>query len=498
MKRFASAALLLGVAVVLYRKAIRLWWTYDDPLHLRLVLTHGWSDLVAMPRPFLLASQTLLLRTFGTEAAMWYAAQIALIVIATIALFFLLDRFCDLLTSLAAATMFVAGPPLCGIATELRTMHAIEALALATLSVALYVFAFRRRSILFEMCSAIVYFVSMTANAMTIGLPLLLVTIPLGTMKVRARHLLFHAVALIVFVAWARPPLAFTSRDAIVNLAGEGLAGIFLLAVLAIGIVRAWRTRSGMAVGLCAIGAMVAALLVSEEGVVMVWIVLIALFAFGASMFSISPRIALLISAVAVTFVANRQEWAGDYTRAKQMSDEARAFMTMDGASLIRRPTVPASTLGELRWLKEVHERRSIGSGWFYDDIYLCTHNLRGRHFYEYHEGMKQLVEVTARIPDLASAYCGSWRDDVPLRAEFHQRNGTLLWRLGPYNTGRYSIIFNNGTDVLEAERDDSAPLLNPSEVTLRIRYDSPEGWKTYSPEIVLDFPKQSDFTWHR
>ncbi|HET8798316.1 MAG TPA: hypothetical protein VFO89_11550, partial [Thermoanaerobaculia bacterium] len=135
---------------------------------------------------------------------------------------------------------------------------------------------------------------------------------------------------------------------------------------------------------------------------------------------------------------------------------------------------------------------------WFYDDLYLCTHILRGRHIFEYHDEAKRVVEVTARIPDLASAYCGAIRDDVPLRAEFHYADGTLSWRLGPHTDGTYRLIVGEGVEAWKVRRHDSRDFGAARGVSLRVRYDSPDGWTTYSPEIPLDFAKQPDFTWNR
>ncbi|HJW96507.1 MAG TPA: hypothetical protein VJ901_23050, partial [Thermoanaerobaculia bacterium] len=39
-----TPALLALLNVILYRKAVRLWWTYDDPFNLHAVLTHRLLD----------------------------------------------------------------------------------------------------------------------------------------------------------------------------------------------------------------------------------------------------------------------------------------------------------------------------------------------------------------------------------------------------------------------------------------------------------------------
>ncbi|HEX7679530.1 MAG TPA: hypothetical protein VF713_15465, partial [Thermoanaerobaculia bacterium] len=70
---------------------------------------------------------------------------------------------------------------------------------------------------------------------------------------------------------------------------------------------------------------------------------------------------------------------------------------------------------------------------------------------------------------------------------------------LGPYAGGRYSAILGNGIQAFEIPRRDALNLERgiPG-LGLRIRYDSPAGWTTYSPELTLDFVHHPDLEWHR
>lgn len=492
VKRLAPALILVVAAVALYRKAIRLWWTFDDPRNLHAALTDTGTF-----------AHELQLRLFGLDATRWYGAQLALLVLTVIAVYVALRLFVDWVPALCGAVLFLAGPPLCVAATQLMTMQALLSVFVCAIAVTLYVLAFRRQSFLFEALSAIAYFVAMLAHVLTLPLPLLLLCIPDKPLRVRVRHSLFHAIALIVFIAWQRPTFTNGARalpQTIVDaFAGDGLFfGLIALAVLAIGVVIALRSRRGLAIALAGIAVALLPVIGGTKELFVPWLWIVATFTFGASQLKISPRIALFVVALATVVVANRQEWGSEYGRAKRMSDEARTFIELDGASLLRKPSIPPATMAELRWLKETHLHKALGTGWFYDDLFLCGRNLRGRRVYEYLEARKEVVEVTARIPDFASAYCASIRDDAPLRAEFHHRNDTLFWRLGPYADGRWSVLLDEGAEAFVVPREDGFRFANVPGVSLRIRYDSPEGWVTYSPEIALDFTRQPDFTWHR
>ena len=92
---------------------------------------------------------------------------------------------------------------------------------------------------------------------------------------------------------------------------------------------------------------------------------------------------------------------------------------------------------------------------------------------------------MTAQVRERADAYCRSLRS-APLTAEFAYRDGNLLWKLGPYEAGEYSFILDDGVERFDVRRTDGYRNGSPR-MSLKVRYESPEGWVTYSPELNLD-----------
>jgi hypothetical protein len=532
VKRSASVLFLLGVVVVLYRKATRLWWTYDDPWNLHVSLVRRWTDAFTQAdiwpqhffTPLLIASYETMLRFAGLDPDHWYRIQLVIVAACAVAIFFALRLYVDTIPSLAGALIFVAGPPLCAFATQLMIVHYLESILLGTLATIVYVLAFRRRSMLLEVLSALLYFGAMLAKVIAAPLPLLLLFLPENTVRVRARHLLFHAIALGAYFfwrygvigtifggyGWAISPretpalLAMLPWKVVLACAGAGAGlGLVMVGLLSLGAARAMRTRSALLFGGVTLLFAIAPIIpVSKEMqpwyAVLPWLWLSVVFALGVARLQPNPRIALICAAAIAVVVANRQEWTREYARALRMSAEARAFMTLDSMSLLRRPAIPPSSMPELRWLKEEHLQQARGAGWFYDDLYLCSSAVTGKRIYEYLPARREVAEVTARIPDLARAYCSSIRENAPLRVEFHHRKDTLHWRFAPYRQGRWSVVVGGGMMAYDVRPEDGFRLTGVPGLTLRVRYQADEGWVTYSPEIALDFARQPDLVWHR
>ena len=530
VKRFGAALLLVATVAILYRKAIRLWWMYDDVWLLHVALARRWTMTFTdgdtwhrVFTPLLDSTFEVLIALAGLEPARWHAVILLLLATCAVAIFLALSLYVHPAAAFAGAFLFVAGAPLCVFATQLMLAHTLEAILLGTLATATFVVASRRASNLFNLLSAVLFFLAMLAKEIIVPLPLLLLVLPERTWRVRARHLLFHAVALAGYVLWRRIVLgaffsgagwAVTLPDVPSMLAklpwkivatwvGPTMeAGLPALVLIAIGAAFALRDRVAVRVTLLGLALTIVPIVSASKEVgarltVMPWLWLCVVFAVGLSRMKRLPAYALAVAAAATLLVANRQQWASELAQAERMSEEARAFMTLDGASVLRMPAIPPGAMAELQWLKEEHYRGARGSGWFYDDLYLCSAGLEGKRVFEYHAARRDVVEVTARIPDSARAYCSSIRE-APLRAEFRHSKDSLFWRFGPYPKGQWRVVFGGGLQAFDVPREDGFSLPGVPGLALRVRYQSPEGWVTYSPELALDFARQPKFVWHR
>jgi hypothetical protein len=530
VKRFGAALLLVATVAILYRKAIRLWWMYDDAWLLHVALARRWTMTFTdgdtwhrVFTPLLDSTFEVLIVLAGLEPARWHAAILVLLAACAVAVFLVLSLYLRPEAAFAGAFLFVAGAPLCTFATQLMLAHILEAIFLGALAVAAFVVASRRASNLFNLLSAVLFFLAMLAKEIAVPLPALLLVLPERNWRVRSRHLLFHAVALVAYVVWRRIVLgtfisgsgwAVTLPDVpailvklpwkiVVTWLGPTLeAGLPALVLIAIGAAFALRDRVAVRVTLLGLAITIIPILSASKEVgtrltAAPWLWLCVVFAFGLSRMKRLPAAALFVAAAATQLVANRQQWAAEFARAERMSEEARAFMTLDGASVLRMPAIPPGAMVELQWLKEDHYGRARGSGWFYDDIYLCAPGLEGKRVFEYQGARREVVEVTARIPDFARAYCSSIRE-APLRAEFRHSRDSLFWRFGPYANGQWRVVLGGGLQAFDVPREDGFSLPGVPGLALRVRYQSPEGWVTYSPEIALDFARQPKLVWHR
>jgi hypothetical protein len=525
----AVAALVL-LTILLYRKVLALWLTYDDANILRTTFDYSFLDIFTNSRvwpqqlftPLLYAFFHALRRIFGFDPLRFYMVQLAIAALTVALVYAAVRQFLDWKRSLAAAALFVIGPPVCSVVVQLSTVHYFLSIAFCALSVIAYAAAVRRQSVAMDVVSVLCYFLAMLAKEVAIPLPLLIVALPLRDARTRVRFAIGHGAAVIAYFLWRHAVLGtflgaygwqidahewprllmFLPLRIMEGAAGAGLViGFLVIVLMTLTIAFAIRGRGALILLVAAMVVAGAPLIplakeVSRRYVAVPWLGWSIAFAAATARRDQRLAAALLVGVPLLAISANRAEWRKEFPLRRRMSDEARFyFYDMPPDALLRNPRVPPSALGEVQWLKTVHFGRPAG-GWFYDDIFLCGSGIGSKRVFEF-EG-RQIVEITPRIAGIAKQFCGSIRNDAPLSASFQFRKPALYWDLGPYTDGKYSAVIANGVQAFEIVRRNALKLPGMAGISLRVRYDSPAGWTTYSPEIAIDFARNPTVKWHR
>lgn len=547
------AAILLTVAL-LYRKVTRLWWIWDDTYLLHIASEHAPLDYftkgdvwLSMPQqlftPLLIASYDAELALFGPNPRPFYVAHLAELALLAVALAFTLRLWMSCAAAACAALLFLVGTPTAVMANELMLMHYVQSMILATGSAALFGWRFRAAEV--QRCrvepssseplnlytsapllaSALFYLLAMLAKEIAVPLPAVLLVLPERDLRARVRALIAHAVALIVYLAWRSAILGklvggyawtFGTSDALLlplrtawnvarTFAGPRLAiGIPLVLLVALGVLLRMRSRAAVAGVLVAfavaIGPIVPVSIHYEHRFAWAaWTCAAILFAAGAD--TLRDRrlaLALMLATPLLGIFVNRQQWKVEFNLGKRMSDEGHVFSDLEGGDFLRMPAIPPGEMFQLAWFKEFILHRAGGTMWFYDDLYLCA-GAKPRRVFGFDARTHHVREMTDEMPAVAARYCASIRPNEPLQLRFRFDNARrlLTWDLGPYDDG-YTVVVGNGFLGYDVRRRDGLQLFAEKGLAFKLRYRSPQGWVTYSPELSLDLTKDQDLVWKR
>ncbi len=504
--------------------------------------------------PLLFASYDLDLALFGLDPKAFYAHQLVSIGLAAAALFLVLRLWLPRPWAGLGALLFLLGPPVASLAPLLMVRHYPEALALAAAAAGAWVVAVRRGRRELAGLSALLYFAAAAAKEIAVPLPFFLGLLPEGTRRRRLGFLLPHAVALALYTAyrfrmlgtplggygfattpadWPRIALTLPWKAGRELAAGGGWGWAALAVLLVPTLLLAHRSRHAallLAAGLALALAPVLPVSVAMEPrfALVAWLVVAEALPFGlwalvrraraaereerperlgpsgALPAALALAAALLLYAGAWTGLRGEE---GHLDRAERMSAESRGFLDLGPGALLRRPLGPPASMEELRrFAGSVLDRPALGNrlgDWFYDDLYLCGPGGEPApppgpvHGYDPSAG--RLADITEEIPTLARAYCSAIRWTAPLEAELRpEPDGVLAWQLGPYEQGHYAFVLDHGRLRYDLPRKGAFHLRGLRGITLRVRYESPEGWVTYSPELTVDLAGDTPHRWRR
>lgn len=547
----AFLALALGaLGWAVYHRALGLWLTYDDFFHLHYLYTYSprqylfdpeiWQRLpFKMITPLLFLSFDLDLALFGLDARAFLIHQLASFAVCVAALYLVLRLWLERVWAALAAAIFLLGPVVTGIAPLLMVRHYIETTTLGLAAAGLYVLAIRRGGrggVILPWISAALYFAAMLAKEIAVPLAFLLPLLPEGTVRERLRRAVPHGMALVFYLVyrvwmlgtltggygWIVDPsdlprlaLMLPYKTAVDLLGVPSAANWALLVCLLLGVLVAalQGRRAALLAGVAILLALLPILPVSADMkpryALPAWLVLVIGFPLGARALARRPGAVRLtgagLAAIAVVgaVFCHLQEREIAFARLERMSAENRAFLRLGPGDLLRQPVSPPATMGELAWMKTDVLGGKPGTGWFYDDFYLCERpqgpgQPRAR-VWGYDPVARRVEDMTGQVPALRRRYCSSIRRDAPLSLEIHAAGPrALYWHLGPYREGRYAFVFGDGVQAFEMPATGGFQLKQVGRLSLRVRYESPEGWITYSPELDLDFTRQPSYRWAR
>jgi hypothetical protein len=528
------AAILLTVAL-LYRKVTRLWWIWDDTYLLHIVSEHRVLDYfvdgsvwLSMPQqlftPLLTASYDAELSLFGLNPLPFYVVHLIELAALAAALAFALRLWMSGAAAACASFLLLVGTPAAVMAARLMLMHYVESVILSIVAAALFAHAMRSGRKLPAIMSALLYLAAMLAKEIAAPLLLVLLILPERGVRERVRAVWPHGLALIIYLAWRYailgklggyvwtfgpsdvPMLVVRTVGRIFGtFAGPRLAiGIPFVILIVIGMLLRVRSRfsaAAIAAGFAAaIGPIIpVAVYYDQRFAWCAWICTAIVFAAGTdTLRNRRLAVSMMLAAPLLGAVVNRQHWKSDFKVAKRMSDEGIVFSGLGAGDFLRMPASTPGVMFQVAWFKEFLLHRPAGALWFYDDLYLCS-GQRPRRVFGFDERTNEIREITAEIPAIASRYCASLRPNEPIEIHCHynERRHLLTWDLGPYDGG-YSFVVGNGFVAYEVERHGGLQLFGMKDATFRVRYRSPAGWVTYSPEQTVEFSRDQDVTWRR
>ena len=538
--RIFDFLILALITIVLYGNIIHLWWTYDDPQTLKHAIRysplqyffqpHIWQEYT--PRfltPLLLYSFDIDIFLFDLTPQWFYVHQLFIIWLCSIMVYLILKKWVQRPFAFLGAGLFLLGSPVAVIAQQLMTRHYVDGLLFALISLYLFVKSLEKSKIGWAYGSALVYALSMAAKELYVPLAFLLIALPHGKWKQRLKYSVPHFVLLLLYVGWRLWMLGtlwggndgHISARNVIFLPYNAIHPFFepkspfgiIAAVAVIGASIIFLTKNWKRVffvlwvwGLILFPILPVAHSPNPRFFLVVWLAVALFLSFMTSFFwnnGLSGKIisaGLLLIVLLHTLFDSRRVWHNHLPSAYRSSDEG--MFIFDGAGpndLLRQPFYEGGHYFEgIQFLKRYRGIPAAGK-WFHDDIYMCEHDLSGKKIWQYAATEGRLLDITGSIEGIAKAYCGRIISDAPLSIRANYSKNVASWELGPYTDGHYAFLTGDGMTKTNVPPTGFMRVHFENFMKFRIRYESPEGWITYSPDLTVRIQdNKMEINWER
>lgn len=523
----ALAALTFG----LYGGALGLWWTFEDPA----ILLHGqihesWSTLFVPAvyqaynrisfTPGLILSFAADRWLVGYRPAFFYVHQLLALALAAFLFERLLRPSLGRTWSFLAAALFLAGAPLAGVAGWLGVRHYVDGLVLALASILCFRRSLSSMALGWPIASTAFYLGAVACKEIYAPVVLVVLVLPDGGLGRRVLRAVPLAVAAVTYAIWRQFMLGgyfggYAQRrlDALelLRLAGrlaaqtgksvfgaETTAATLAIVAVALALLAA-AARGGAAtllrVTACAAAALVPILPVGDSFearyALVPWMFAAAGVGWAAAVWSRGPARAaagaiLVLLVVVAAWPANRRRWAEVLRVGERSRAEATFFFERSGSpDVVREPVERGNFYEKLAEIRVRVFRRSPPGRAAFDDLFFCRHADEGLRVVGWDTSARALTSPGS--PDsLCAAYARSIRDAAPLALTMVRENGVLSWAAGPYAEGRWTILLGEDLVPYEVPRTGRILPFLPDDLLVTLRYESPEGWRTFSPALPL------------
>jgi hypothetical protein len=114
-----------------------------------------------------------------------------------------------------------------------------------------------------------------------------------------------------------------------------------------------------------------------------------------------------------------------------------------------------------------------------------------------YAEACRCVQEISPQLSNLLAAW-RTRRRARPLSIAVTATDGVISWHFGPYEQGTYTLVNGDWLGKLALPARGRWRLALPGVASFYLRYDSPDGWITYSPRLTFAPARERSLRWER
>jgi len=543
------------VVLARYHTTLHDFWLGDDSQVLKYAISfHPWEYFFS-PRvwqgfssnnftPWVILSYAADWKIFGLQPYGFYLHHLLSLSFLAVTAYAMLRLWFPRDLSFFIVLLFELSAPFAESARLLMDRHYIEGLVFSLLASYCFVVGVRKESMRMSSAGIVFYMLAVSAKEIYAPLVVLLILLHEGSIRRRLRYAMPWAAALVFYgiwrwymlgglvggygynLAWPGDALLFFPRLAD-SMGGElgGKAGLLWRWLLGCGsvmaIVALFRYNRSVLLSVLAVSPLLLLPVVPVSPHMSSRYVWLAVFCWlvlnGLAMYELRKRgkglfihfgVYLWGAFLFTFFFCSSYACSQRLNKGFVRQEKEGRFVLQEGqkADLLTSPGSSPWYYEGLLWLRKNVLRLPDGPGVTFDPVCLC---LGGRPAAQYERAWlydsRENRLVFESLADFADNVCKKSRillkAGVPLSLVIAYDDSRINWHFGPYKSGSYAVLFGKMAESVYSlpPRGSRIVTLKDSTLLIRLRYESPEGWITYSRALQFTIKKDKGFIkWRR
>lgn len=530
-----------GMIYLLYGQTLAGFWRYDDTQLLKHASEFSPWQFFTDPEasrslqafnlnPFISLSFSLDCSLFGQDPKIFYLRHLATLWLSALATVLLLRRWSALEWACLGGLFYLLGSPLAVISGQLMCRHYLEGLIFSSLAVVFYLKCLRGGAYRWALLSGLGYFAAISCKEVYVPLPVVLFFLPEGSFPRRIRAGIPIFLTGLLYIPWRHFMLgSYLGGMGLEVSAGKWLAlpfdfwrylfGPLQIPALSLALIFfaliSWKNwRMGLFLLVCMavlLGplAPISSFIVDTDRYFLPlwWFLSLITLLMARFLAAVTPR-SYIAAAVILAVLSGGALWKNSQTRERwepihREFDVQGRFLWDEGSekdAVILSPLLSRNywyVVG-LDWLKKRRlPEKEIAKIWIDEREYEEVLPNGGR-IWEYRPEMGKMKQIQDQVPVRLRQW-NSKVADRPLTMDFRydREEGVVAWQFGPYENGRYLIITDTG-GLWELPLRGKLRSAVRTDFHITLRYDSPEGWITYSEKLPFLPTQGKSIQWHR
>ena len=137
-----------------------------------------------------------------------------------------------------------------------------------------------------------------------------------------------------------------------------------------------------------------------------------------------------------------------------------------------------------LEWFRSHVMNRDSGPKILFDEYDILNSDRDSSFTGYFYSNDNRRLEKISNTHEIFKKLYGELKEQEPLHLKMTYSDETLTWFFGPWEEGRYTILMNEASFDMPHQGSHSVSIND--NVFVRLRYISPDNWRTYSPKLLL------------